>query len=272
MGYAFTPYNHLLRKADLASKSNILIDNNGHACLAGFNLLTIIPGEPTITSSVSPKGTPRLVGGTQWSAPEVLKGGAFSKKADIFSFAMVMIEARHRCLTVPPLAHRCLSLIQVFSGTAPFSCTPPLAAMSAITQGRRPPRPTHPGVTGGLWRLIQRCWEEHPPSRPEASEALQILIDWLVSRSPRCSPIYKRGPFSFSDLLARNGRTANERIDSVPQSSSSAQPHTSWRMPPPERSHDPSIFSHHFPQPSERAIRTRRGHGARNGTSRSEPH
>ena len=95
-GYAFAPYDCLPYKTDLAPKSNILIDSNGHACLAGFNLLTIIPDELTIASSGSPKGTSRSVGGTQWPAPEVLKGGALSKKADIFSFAMVMIEARRR--------------------------------------------------------------------------------------------------------------------------------------------------------------------------------
>ena len=95
-GYASTPYSCLLRKADLAPKSNILIDSDGHACLAGFNLLAAIPDELIITSSGSPKGTSRWVGGTRWSAPEVLKGGTLSKKTDIFSFAMVMIEARHR--------------------------------------------------------------------------------------------------------------------------------------------------------------------------------
>ena len=95
-GCAFAPYSHLLCMADLVPKSNILIDNNGHACLAGFNLLTIIPDELTIASSGSPKGTFRTASCTQWPAPEVLKGGALSKKADIFSFAMVMTEARRR--------------------------------------------------------------------------------------------------------------------------------------------------------------------------------
>ena len=92
-GYAFSPYNYLPYKADLSPKSNILIGDDGCACLAGFNLLTITPDELMITSSGSPTETSRWVGGTQWSAPEVLKGGTLSKKTDIFSFAMVMIEA-----------------------------------------------------------------------------------------------------------------------------------------------------------------------------------
>jgi serine/threonine protein kinase len=97
VGYAFAPCNCLPFKADLALKSNILVDNNGHACLAGFNLLTMVPDELTIASLGSPsKGASRSVAGAQWSAPEVLEGGALGKKTDIFSFAMIMIEARHR--------------------------------------------------------------------------------------------------------------------------------------------------------------------------------
>ena len=30
----------------------------------------------------------------RWTAPEVLNGGRYSKEADIFAFAMVMIEVR----------------------------------------------------------------------------------------------------------------------------------------------------------------------------------
>jgi len=30
----------------------------------------------------------------RWTAPEVLNGGKYSKEADIFAFAMVMIEVR----------------------------------------------------------------------------------------------------------------------------------------------------------------------------------
>jgi len=95
MGYAFVPYNYLLRKADFVRKSNILIDNNGHACLAGFSPLMTIPDEMITASSDSPSSTTQWVGGMRWSAPEVLKGGAPSKQTDIYSFAMVMIEARH---------------------------------------------------------------------------------------------------------------------------------------------------------------------------------
>ena len=48
--------------------------------------------------------------------------------------------------------------------------------MLAITQGRRPPRPTHPNFAENLWTLMQRCWDQDPHLRPEVSEALQVLL------------------------------------------------------------------------------------------------
>jgi len=51
-----------------------------------------------------------------------------------------------------------------------------MMAMLRIVQGDRPPRPTHPTFTEGLWSLTQRCWGEDPQLRPEASEVLQVLL------------------------------------------------------------------------------------------------
>ena len=87
--------NDLLREADPPPKSNILIDKTGRGVLAGLGLLTIIPDKPIVTSSDPPDGTTRLVGSVWWTAPEVLKGEVSGKETDIYSFAMVMIEARH---------------------------------------------------------------------------------------------------------------------------------------------------------------------------------
>jgi anti-sigma factor ChrR (cupin superfamily) len=47
--------------------------------------------------------------------------------------------------------------------------------MFAITQGTRPPRPTHPTFTENLWTLMRRCWDHDPHLRPEVSEVLQLL-------------------------------------------------------------------------------------------------
>ena len=73
------------------------------------------------------------------------------------------------------LAHHHPTSPQAFTGTVPFNNNPPAAAILAIMTGKRPPRPTHPNFTDRLWALTQRCWDQHPQSRPEISEVLRAL-------------------------------------------------------------------------------------------------
>ncbi|KAF9645422.1 kinase-like protein [Thelephora ganbajun] len=129
---------------------NILVDDSGRACVADFALAMVVKGEDSLEDDSVHGHTPR------WTAPEVLNEGPYSMQADIFSFAMVMIE--------------------VFTGAAPFSDRPAAKALLAIVQGERPPRPTHPTFTENLWILMQRCWYHDPHSRPTALEILQILL------------------------------------------------------------------------------------------------
>jgi serine/threonine protein kinase len=70
---------------------NILVDNSGGARIADFGLTTVTQNLDSMRSASQQHGhTPR------WTAPEILKEqGTYSKEADIFSFAMVMIEV-HR--------------------------------------------------------------------------------------------------------------------------------------------------------------------------------
>ena len=116
----------------------------------------------------------------RWSAPEVLNKGAYSKAADVFSFAMLMIEVRRwwsaARQTLILFIYRRLISIQVFTGAIPFCDLRSLDAMVAIGGGKRPTRPAHPAITEELWELIQHCWNHDPDSRPEAAEAAQILL------------------------------------------------------------------------------------------------
>lgn len=70
---------------------HILVDNSGRARIADFGLATITQNLDSIRSASLQHGcSPR------WTAPEILDGKRYSKEADIFSFAMVMIEVRRR--------------------------------------------------------------------------------------------------------------------------------------------------------------------------------
>ncbi|KAF9645728.1 kinase-like protein [Thelephora ganbajun] len=130
--------------------SNVLVDDSGHARIADFALTIVIKGGDFSEDDSVHGHTPR------WTAPEVIEEGAKSKESDIFSFAMVMVE--------------------VFTGAAPFSDRPALKALSAIMQGERPTRPTHPTFTENLGTLMQRCWDHDPHLRPTASEVLEVLL------------------------------------------------------------------------------------------------
>jgi len=58
-------------------------------------------------------------------------------------------------------------------------------ALLSILEGRRPPRPTHPTFTDGLWELTQRCWRQEAHLRPRVSEVLQDLRGlWVSTREP----------------------------------------------------------------------------------------
>jgi hypothetical protein len=80
------------------------------------------------------------------------------------------------------LAYRCFPSTQVFTGAIPFNGRSSTAASSAIAQGKRPQRPTHPNFTEKLWTLMQCCWDQDPYLRPEISEILLVFFP-LVSRS-----------------------------------------------------------------------------------------
>jgi serine/threonine protein kinase len=150
---------------------NVLVNDSGHACIADFGLATVAKTLDSIESATCQRGH-----SARWAAPEVLGEGTHSKEADVFSFAMVMIEVCHRRSTMHrALAYRHFISIQVFTGMIPFSNDTSAMAMLATIQGKRPPRPTHPTLTKDMWALMQRCWDHDPHLRPEVSEALQDL-------------------------------------------------------------------------------------------------
>jgi serine/threonine protein kinase len=158
---------------------NILVNDSGHALITDFGLAMVVRNLDSILSA------PLQHGHTQrWAAPEILKEGPNSRKADVFAFAMVMIEVCHGWSTARRvLAYRRLILMQVFTGAIPFGNCLDFQVMVATMEGRRPPRPTHPIFTEQLWTLMQQCWNHDPHLRPEASEALEIILTLSVSCS-----------------------------------------------------------------------------------------
>ena len=75
------------------------------------------------------------------------------------------------------------------AGAGDLNNKPPHTVVSAIKVDKRPPRPTHPDLTDGLWTLVQRCWDQEPHSRPRALRmACGLYVSPLVPRMRRPDP------------------------------------------------------------------------------------
>ena len=77
------------------SQPNVLVDADGHARITDFGLAMIT--QDSVRSAFGDQGHT-----ARWTAPEILnEEGTYSKEADVFSFAMVMIEVCYRSPSLP---------------------------------------------------------------------------------------------------------------------------------------------------------------------------
>ncbi|KAF9644322.1 hypothetical protein BDM02DRAFT_992243 [Thelephora ganbajun] len=74
-------------------------------------------------------------------------------------------------------------MTEAFTGMVPFHGKLAVAATFDILSGIRPPRPKDPTVAETLWTLVQSCWAQDPHSRPDISEALQVLLTPDIQKS-----------------------------------------------------------------------------------------
>ena len=140
-------------------KTNILINHDGRACLAGFTLISIV-------SDQSPSTSPFKTGGTiNWMSPELLDSERFglkesrpTKESDYYALGMVVYE--------------------VLSGQRPFAPYSTPVVIWKILGGERPGRPE--GAQGSwftddIWRMLGLCWKAQPGDRPGLNTVLRCL-------------------------------------------------------------------------------------------------
>ena len=140
-------------------KANILIDDDGHALLADFNLITSIPDRSTFLSTC-------LSGGTfQWMSPELLDPQSFgleksrpTRESDCYALGMVIYE--------------------VLSGCVPFDTHNSFVVLHKILDGGHPERPQGEAgrwITDDIWDIVQLCWKPVPSERVGAKGVLLCL-------------------------------------------------------------------------------------------------
>ncbi|KAG2360654.1 kinase-like domain-containing protein [Suillus spraguei] len=124
------------------SGSNVLVMENGTACLSDFGLSGVVTeffGSSTFSSTVS--------GNIRWGAPELFAlpenqddpTNRPSKEADIYSFGSITL--------------------QVLSGKVPYYyIKQQMQIIVMVADGKKPRRPEEPKIAEEHWNMIERCW------------------------------------------------------------------------------------------------------------------
>ena len=74
----------------IPEQPNILVDDSGCPQITDFGLAMVTQNQDSVRSAQGEHAHT-----ARWTAPEILnEQGSYSKEADVFSFAMVMVEVR----------------------------------------------------------------------------------------------------------------------------------------------------------------------------------
>ena len=75
----------------MPGQSNIVVDDSGCPRITDFGLAIVAQDRDSAPTTETDHGHT-----VPWSAPEILMEGARTKEADVYAFAMVMVEVRCR--------------------------------------------------------------------------------------------------------------------------------------------------------------------------------
>ncbi|KAF7373176.1 Kinase-like protein [Mycena sanguinolenta] len=168
-------HSHAIVHGDLKG-ANILVKENGSACLADFGL-SIYSDASAKTSSTSRGGSP------YWMAPELLDPDQFGLK-----FA--------RTVATDVYAYGCVCF-ELYTEQPPFSGLAQPVAWMKVLKGERAARPLGPPVMSDtLWQHVTEFWAQRPITRPSTQSVVQKMIwpnpgsqsSWSASGFPLIQP------------------------------------------------------------------------------------
>ncbi|KAJ6538341.1 kinase-like domain-containing protein [Mycena vulgaris] len=148
--------------------TNILISDDGNACLSDFGLATTISDADSTAGTLS--SSSNHGGSLRWFAPELMDPKSFG------------CERFSRTPATDVYAYACVCL-ELYTGSPPFSqFTPEPAAMLRVIAGERPQKPTT--MSAELWQLVTDAWAPDFRARPKIH---RIVMDFPTPG--RLSPV-----------------------------------------------------------------------------------
>jgi len=89
-----------------------------------------------------------------------------------------------------------LTLLQVLTGSIPYSGCDDAAALSNIRAGNIPERPSE-GIPDPIWQLLEECWSMDPQKRPPAADFYTALSEFRSVRPGKLKFEVQRIKISF---------------------------------------------------------------------------
>lgn len=106
-----------------------------------------------------------------------------SKPADVWAFAMTVIEVRGNITKVPFIM---LITGKIFTNSEPFGKKTLMEVYYEHKAKRRPQRPESQECDDTLWDLICSCWSDDPEERPTAEEVKNRIKPGIVEPKTVC--------------------------------------------------------------------------------------
>ncbi|KLO14883.1 hypothetical protein SCHPADRAFT_871926 [Schizopora paradoxa] len=152
--------------------ANILIDEDGRACISGFGFSKVL--EDVESDERSPVSD-RVHNSVRWHAPELIRQGnewpaLISPTTDVWSYGMLCLE--------------------IMTGNQPYAHrSRDNDVIADLLSNRLPPRPAESiirsrGLTDDIWEVMLSCWRPDPLKRPDMKTIRYILQSTMAGIIP----------------------------------------------------------------------------------------
>jgi len=166
--------------------ANVLITNEGKACLCDFGLSALMiafHGTSFYTSTIG--------GNARWAAPEIYSitnneaAPSVTVQSDVYSFGCILLEVN------PPTSYNYSPTLQVItqilSGQVPYHyLLREGQVLMELHNGKKPNRPTEVFIADTLWDIINTCWADTPNDRPTMEKVCKDIKHQLILENILC--------------------------------------------------------------------------------------